>query len=55
MSADTETETCVCVPSDLLRSTLLILHFIHGPHGTLDILHPYETLVQTEIVSHRVL
>lgn len=43
------------VPCHLWRPPLLILALIHSPHGTLDILHTHEALVQAEVVSHSIL
>lgn len=43
------------IPCDPLGSPPLILHLIHRPHGTFHVLHAHETLVQAQVVAHRVL
>lgn len=43
------------IPRHLWRSPLLVLPLVHSPHGTLDILHTHEALVQAEVVPHGVL
>lgn len=43
------------VPRDPLGSPPLVLHLIHRPHCTFHVLHAHETLVQAQVVAHRVL
>lgn len=42
-------------PRHLWRSSFLVLPLVHSPHGTLDVLHAHEALVQAEVVSHCIL
>lgn len=43
------------VPCDPLGSPPLVLHLIHCPHRPFHVLHAHKTLVQAQVVAHRVL
>lgn len=43
------------VPCDPLGPPPLVLHLIHRPHCTFHVLHAHKTLVQAQVVAHRVL
>lgn len=45
----------IAVPSEFLRSSFVKLHLVNSPHGSFDVLHSHEALVQTKVVSHRIL
>lgn len=49
------TQLWMHVPCHLWRSPLLILPLVHSPHGTFDVLHADEALVQAEVVAHGIL
>ena len=38
-----------------MGSPLVKLHLVDRPHGTLDVLHPHETLVERQVVTNSVL
>lgn len=44
-----------CLPSDLLRSSLLKLQFIYSPNSSFHILHSHKALVKTEVMSYCIL
>lgn len=47
--------SCWLVPGDPLGSPPLVLHLVHRPHGAFHVLHAHKTLVQAQVVTHRVL
>ena len=36
-------------------SFLVVFHIVDGPHGALNVFHPLEAFVQTQIMAHSVL
>lgn len=38
-----------------LRSPLVKLNFVNGPHSSLDVLHPHETFVKGQVVANGIL
>lgn len=44
-----------CVPSDLLRPSLLKFQFIYSPDSSFHILHSHKALVEAEVMPYCIL